>query len=250
MQKVSELFIQNIKNLPIWVKQVIAKEISQDLLTQLNEFKGLIEGESLFQHMTPELSFKGKQELEQKNLNLSEGHYTFLSDLNEGCSIFEITVKNNWALSDTAKIFIRLNELEFLKITECEMNKNIAIASFIGGKIKTGEFLKRIGKINTTQLEQALRHQKELNAEGRHIKMASILIKLGFITDKGLDSLLTLKDEARRRLSVSAGLTSIKYENPQDEQNALYRLQKEVSRLENENIIMRKRLKKLLNINE
>ena len=115
---------------------------------------------------------------------------------------------------------------------------------------KTGEFLKRINKITAIQLEQAIRYQKELNDEGRHIKMASILIKMGFVTDKGLDSLLLLKDDAKKRLPVNVGLTSVKLNTPEDEQDQISRMQREISRLENENIIMKKRLKKLLNIND
>ncbi|MBR3605833.1 MAG: hypothetical protein IKL52_07380, partial [Candidatus Gastranaerophilales bacterium] len=146
--------------------------------------------------------------------------------------------------------FVRLCELEFLQIPDYATNKNVAIALFIAGKLKTGEFLKRINKISTIQLEQAIRYQKELNDEGRHIKMASILIKLGFITDKGLDSLLLLKDEAKKRLPVNVGFISTKMTTDEQEQDQLARMQREISRLENENIIMKKRLKKLLNIND
>ncbi len=250
MQKISELFIQNIKNLPIWVKQVITKEIMEDLTKKLEDFTELVQIDDLFQSMSPALTFKGKEELNQRKLNLSESYYTFLQDLENGCNMFEITVKNFWTLADTAKIFCRLMEMEYFKIPDYLTNKNITIALFIAGKIKTGEFLKRIGKITVLQLEQAIRYQKELNEEGRHIKMASILIKMGFITDKGLDSLLLLKDEAKKRLPISIGFNSIKYDNKEDEENQIIRMQKEISRLENENIIMKKRLKKMLNINE
>ena len=250
MQKTSELFIQNIKNLPMWVKQVITKEILEDLSKKLNDFTELVEVNDLFQSMSPELTYKGKEELNQKNLGLSEGYYIFLQDLADGCNIFEITIKNNWALADTAKIFCRLMDLEYFKIPDINTNKNVTVAMFIAGKIKTGEFLKRIGKISVIQLEQAIRYQKELNEEGRHIKMASILIKMGFITDKGLDSLLLLKDEAKKRLPLSIGFNSIKYDNKKDEEDQIIRMQREISRLENENIIMKKRLKKMLNINE
>ncbi len=250
MQKVSELFIENIRSLPIWVKQVITKEIFDDLNHKLEEFSQLTQVDDLFQYMCPKVTFKGKQELEEKNLNLSDGHYIFLKDLLEENTILEITVKNNWTLADSAKIFVRLIELEFLSIPDFENNKNVAIAMFLAGKLKTGEFLKRIGKISVIQLEQAIRYQKELNDQGRHIKMASILIKLGFITDKGLDSLLMLKDEAKRRLPSSIGFTSFQFDTKEASQDRLTRMQREISRLENENLIMKKRLRKILNIND
>ena len=248
MQKTSDLFIQNIKNLPIWVKQVVTREILEDLRKKLDEFSQLIEGEDLFQYMCPKLTFKGKQELVQRSLKLSEGYYIFLKDLSEGNNIFEITIKNNWTFADSAKIFCRLNELEYLQINDYQTNKNIAVALFIAGKIKTGEFIKRIGKINAIQLEQAIRYQKQLNDEGRHIKMASVLIKMGFITDKGLDSLLLLKEEARKHLPLGVGLTSVKLPDGSQSEDQLVRMQREIARLENENIIMKKRLKKLLNL--
>jgi len=250
MQKVSDLFIQNMKNLPLWAKQVITKEIFDDLNKKLEEFTELAQVDDLFQYMCPKVTFKGKQEFQERTMGLSEGYYIFLQDLLSNSTIFEITVKNNWTLADSAKIFVRLCELEFLSISDFATNKNVAIAMFIAGKLKTGEFLKRINKISAIQLEQAIRYQKQLNEEGRHIKMASILIKLGFITDKGLDSLLLLKDEARKRLPINIGYISANYATAQDEQDQISRLQREISRLENENIIMKKRLKKMLNIND
>ena len=248
MQKISDIFIQNIKNLPIWVKQVITKEIFDDLNEKLVEFNELTQAEYLFQYMCPKVTFKGKQQLSEKTITLSDGYYAFLEDLLNDNNIFEITIKNNWALADCAKMLCRLYELEYISIPDYASNKNVAIAMLIAGKLKTGEFLKRIGKISAVQLEQAIRYQKELNDQGRHIKMASILIKLGFITDKGLDSLLLLKDEAKKRLPVNVGLSSIKLSTPEDEKDQISRLQREISRLENENAIMKKRLKKILNI--
>ena len=250
MQKISDLFIQNIKNFPIWVKQVITKEIFDDLNKKLEEFSELAEINDLFQYMCPKVTFKGKQELQEKTLGLSEGYYIFLQELLDENNIFEITIKNSWTLADSAKIFCRLCELEYITIPDYYTNKNVAIAQFIAGKLKTGEFLKRINKISTIQLEQAIRYQKELNDEGRHIKMASILIKLGFITDKGLDSLLLLKEEARKRLPINIGYISAKMPTKEEEESQIARMQKEISRLENENLIMKKRLKKILNINE
>ena len=249
MQKISDLLLDNIKNLPIWVKQVIAKEVSTSLVAKLGEFIELIETDSLFQYMVPKLTFKGKQEFEKRNLNLTEGYYLFLESAINRENIFEITVKNNWALADSAKILCRLVELDFVDVDDSCM-KDYAVAQFLANKIKTGEFLKRIGKINVIQLEQAIRYQKEIQSEGRHVRMASILIKMGFITDRGLDSLLLLKEESKKRLSVGIGFTSLKYNNEEENKDYVLRLQKELARLENENLIMKKRLKKLLQIDD
>ncbi len=249
MQKISQIFFDNIQNLPIWVKQVITKEILEDLSKKLIDFNELTQSDILFQYMVPKLSFKGKQELQSKSMKLSSAFYIFMQDLLDENTIFEITIKNSWSFADTAKIFIKCDELEFLSIPDYSNNKNVALAMFLAGKIKTGEFLKKIGKVDAMQLEQAIRYQKQLNDEGRHIKMASIMIKMGFITDKGLDSLLLLKDEAKKRLPMNIGITSLKCDSPEDEQNQVARLQREIARLENENLIMKKRLKKLLNIN-
>lgn len=250
MQKVSDIILQNIRNLPIWVKQVITKEIFQDLEKKLTDFSDLSETNLLFQNMKPKISVKGKQELATHSMNLSDAFYIFLQDAVNENDIFEITIKNNWSLADTAKIYTKLYDLELVVIQDNNSDKTTAVAMFIAGRIKTGEFLKKINKINAIQLEQAIRYQKQLNEEGRHIKMASILIKLGFITDKGLDSLLLLKEEAKKRMPTTVGLSSMRFDSQEEELDQITRLQKEISRLENENTIMKKRLKKLLNIND
>lgn len=248
MQKVSDVILENIKNLPIWVKQVITKQIFEDLDRKLADFSELSETSNLFQSLKPRISIKGKQELAAKMLNMSEAFYVFLEDVSNENDVFEITVKNNWSLTDSAKIFIKLFEQELVLVSDSDSDKTLAIAYFITGKIKTGEFLKRIGKIDAVQLEKAIRYQKQLNDEGRHIKMASILIKLGFISNKGLDSLLLLKDEAKKRLPMPIGMASLHFDNKDDELTQIERLQREVSRLENENLIMKKRLKKILKL--
>ena len=249
MQTMSNLFVKNIENLPIWVKQVLAFELSQDLTKKLSDFTELIQGNTLFQYLKPKTTFKGKQEYDTRSMKLSDGYYAFLEDSIDNLNtIFEITIKNNWTLADSAKIFLRLVDLEFVILPAGANETNLAIASFIANRIRTGELLKRMGKINANQLEQAITYQKQLNNEGRHIKMASILIKMGFITDKGLDSLLLLKDESKRRLSFNFGFAPVKFDNTDDENNHYTRMQKEIARLENENIIMKKHLKKLLNI--
>ena len=250
MQTLSELFLNNIKNLPVWVKQVIANELTSELDTQLSEFTELVDSKNLFQNMKLELTSWAKSEIIEKKLGLSESYYIFLNDMYAGLSIFDSTIKNSWSFSDTAKIFCRLCELDFFVLPDIEQNTTVAVAMFLAGRLRTGEFLNRIGKISRTKLDEAIRYQQQRNSEGVHIKMASVLIKLGFISDKGLDSLLLLKEEAKKRLPVGIGFISIKFETPEQQQDRVLCLQREIARLENENLIMKKRLKKILKINE
>lgn len=250
MQSTSELFLDNIKNLPIWVKQVIASELNYELADRLKDFTSLIETKNLFQNMKLTLTERAKKELNEKSIGLSDGYYTFLSDMENGLNIFESTVKNSWAFADSAKIFCRLCELDFFDIPDFEQNTNVAVALFLAGRLRTGEFLNRIGKVSRIQINEAIKYQKQRIEEGVHIKMATVLIKLGFISDEGLDSLLLLKDEAKKRLPVGIGFTSIKYTSENDQKDYFIRLKREIARLENENLIMKKRLKKLLKIDE
>ena len=250
MQTMSELFLANLKNLPMWVKQVIAAELTKELNTKLEEFTALIDSKNLFQNLRLQLTAKARAEIIERSFNLSDSYYIFLSDMQAGLSVFDSTIKNNWAFSDTAKIFCRLCELDCFVIPDIDTNTTVAVAMFLAGRLRTGEFLNRIGKVSRTKIDEAIRYQQRRNDEGVHIKMASVLIKLGFISDKGLDSLLLLKDEAKRRLPVGVGFTSIKYNNPSEQKDRILCLEREIARLENENLIMKKRLKKMLKINE
>ena len=49
-------------------------------------------------------------------------------------------------------------------------------------------------------------------------------------------------------MPANVGLTSIKYTNAAQQDDYVTKMQKEIARLENENIIMKKRLKKMLNL--
>ena len=80
MQTMSELFLANLKNLPVWVKQVIAVELNNDLNTKLVEFSELVESKNLFQSMRPELSNVGKTEVAKygrKTLPCKNGIVTY-----------------------------------------------------------------------------------------------------------------------------------------------------------------------------
>ena len=74
-QKVSELFLNNIYVLPLWVKQVIYLKTKEKLTDELAEFLDLLNPENLMQHYVPELTFKGKRELEKRELACFDENY-------------------------------------------------------------------------------------------------------------------------------------------------------------------------------
>ena len=57
------------------------------------------------------------------------------------------------------------------------------MAGFMSGRFRTGEYFKRVGKINVDQLEMTIRKQKELTEQGIKSKIAQVMIDLGCIID-------------------------------------------------------------------
>ena len=247
-QRVSELFLNNIYVLPLWVKQVIYLKTKEKLTEELAEFLDLLNPEKLMQHYVPVLTFKGKRELEKRDSGLPENFYIFLSNCAYKNDLFEITLSNYWTMAETSKVFVRCVELELVDLHESD--KTYAIAQFLAGKIRTGEVLKKLGKIDITQLEKSIREQKERQSRGEKIKIADCMISLGYITDKDVKVLLAFKEESRKRFIMGMGLSFIKADNPSDQQKIYANMQRQMKKLDQENKILKNRLRKILNIQE
>ncbi len=250
LDKISDLFLNNIDVLPLWVKQVVYRKTEKVLKNELADFMTLLNPHELLQEIKPSLTLKGRKELETRsNTKLTEIYYIFLSNVNGENDLFEIALNNFWTLIDVSKLLITCVELEY--ISGVVQDKNYAIAEFLAGRIRTGELLKRMGKINTIQLEQSLREQKERKEEGMQVKMADIMISLGFIKDEDIKILLAFKDDASKRFIMGLGLTTLKFdEENENHKNFIVNLQREFKRLDQENRILKSRLRKVLNIKE
>lgn len=159
LQKNSELFLNNVYALPLWVRQVVYIKTEQKLSEELDDFLELLNPKEPLQFVVPKITFKGKRELEERSHNFSDQFYVFLENCMEKFDIFEITLRNFWTLSETSSVFVRAVEKEFIEIPDCE--RNYVIIQFLANKIRTGELLKRLGKIDVIQLENAIREQKE-----------------------------------------------------------------------------------------
>ena len=235
LQKNSELFLNNIYALPLWVRQVVYLKTEQMLSDELDNFLDLLSPKEPLQFLVPVLTFKGKRELEERKNNFSEQFYVFLENCKDGFDIFEITLRNFWTLSETASIFVRAVEKEYIEIPKCE--SNYVIIQFLANKIRTGELLKRLGKIDVIQLENAIREQKKKAEEGINTRIADIMIELGYITEKDVKIILLFKEESKKRFIMGLGLASLKMDNQATVSQVYQNMQKELNRLEHENRI-------------
>lgn len=245
-QKNSELFLNNVYALPLWVRQVVYIKTEQKLSEELDDFLELLNPKEPLQFLVPKITFKGKKELEERSHNFSEQFYIFLENCIEKFDIFEITLRNFWTLSETSAIFVRAVEKEFIEIPDCE--RNYVIIQFLANKIRTGELLKRLGKIDVIQLEAAIREQKRRVEAGNNIRIADVMIELGYITEKDVKIILLFKEESKKRFIMGLGLASLKMEKQATVAQVYQNMQRELKRLEHENRILKSRLRKLLNI--
>lgn len=247
-QPISELFLNNVDILPLWVKQVLYLKTRDKLREELAEFLDILTTDNLMQYFVPKLTFAGKNELASREKRLPEEFYTFYKGVANGNDLFELTIANYWTFQQTCSILVRSIELQFISIPEDE--SIISISQFMAGKIRTGEMLKRLGKIDVLQLEKAIRIQKERDEKGTPVKFAELMIELGYITEKDVKILLAFKDDANKRFVMGVGFSLVKPRDEQETQTLVRGMQKEIKRLDEENRLLKSRLRKILNIKE
>ena len=245
-QKVSSLFFNNISELPLWVKQVVHLKTEAELKAALEEYMQSLNPQELLQQIVPVITNSGKEELKNRNSNLLKEQVIFLFSIAHGYDLFEIALTNFWSLEQVCKYYSKLIELKFVQAPTCRIN--FALMQFLAGKIKTGDILKKLGKVNTAQVDRALMVQKEREKEGRPTKTADLLVELGYIEKKGVDILLSFKDESKKRFVMGLGLSTLKINSGTDEQKVMNNMQREIKRLSHENEILKERLKKIFSL--
>jgi hypothetical protein len=117
-----------------------------------------------------------------------------------------------------------------------------AIAGFIAGNYRTGEYFIRAGKMTIEQLDQVLDKQKEMNESGKHVFIAELMVQMGFVRDLDVKSIIFMKEEAGKRFSL----------NPEDVPNIslekeAYDIRVENTQLKEENEILRQKIDAVLN---
>lgn len=232
-------FMEKILAFPLWIKQIIFLNLSEDLNTYLsNEFLDVERGE-LFHIYKPTLSDLGQNELLTKESKFDESIYTFLNCCSKGMSLIEIAIENNFTMEEVSKAFTFCKTSGFFS---SEVPKLVsATAGFIAGKYRTGEYFIRAGKMTIEQLDEVLNKQQEMNEAGKHVFIAELMVQMGFVEEKDVKSIIFMKEESGKRFSL----------NPDEVptyalEKESYDIRVENTRLKEENEILKQKMDALL----
>ena len=232
-------YIDKLISFPLWIKQTIFLQLSADLENYLsNEFLDVKEDE-LFHVYKPVLSELGQEELLTKESKFDESIYSFLNCCSKGMSLIEIAIENNFTMEEVSKAFTFCKTSGFFST---EVPKLVsAIAGFIAGKYRTGEYLVRAEKMTVEQLDKVLDRQQELKDAGQHVFIAELMVQMGFVRDIDVKSIIFMKEEAGKRFSLDPqDIPDISMEREAND------IRIENTRLKEENEILREKMNALL----
>ena len=213
--------------------------MTKDLQSYLtNEFLDVQEGD-LFHVYKPSLSELGQNELLTKESKYDESIYTFLNCCAKGMSLIEIAIENNFTMEEVSKAFMFCKTSGFFSSAVPKLVS--AIAGFLAGKYRTGEYFIRAGKMTIEQLDEVLNKQQEMNEAGKHVFIAELMVQMGFVRELDVKSIIFMKEEAGKRFSL----------NPEEVPNITlekenFDVRVENQRLKEENEILRQKLDTLL----
>ena len=232
-------YMDKLCSYPLWIKQVIFLNLSNDLTQYLsNEFLDVQEGD-LFHVYKPSLSEHGQNELFTKESGYDESIYSFLNCCVKNMSLIEIAIENNLTMEEVAKAFTFCKTSKFF--SNEVPNLVSAIAGFIAGKYRTGEYLVRAGKMTIEQLDDVLNRQQEIKDSGKHVFIAELMVQMGFVKEKDVKSIIFMKEEAGKRFSLKTEeMPNISFDQE------TYDLQVENTRLKEENEILRQKMDAVL----
>ena len=232
-------YMEKMCSYPLWIKQTIFLNLSNDLTKYLsNEFLDVQEGD-LFHVYKPTLSEHGQNELFTKESGYDELIYTFMNCCTKNMSLIEIAIDNNLTMEEVAKAFTFCKTSKFF--SNEVPNLISAIAGFIAGKYRTGEYFIRAGKMTIEQLDEVLNKQQEINASGKHVFIAELMVQMGFVSEVDVKSIIFMKEESSKRFSLNpSAMPNIALEKED------FDIRVENTKLKEENEILRQKMDAIL----
>lgn len=238
-----DLFIDKVKELPLWVRQVIYLKLKEDMKENSCEDFLNKNYSNLFSLFVPTITYEGKTELLERKCGLDINIYNLLKMCSENYSILEISLNSFLTVEEVAKHFMFCVEQTYIK--KPDSVEVYAMAGFIAGKFRTGEYLKRNGTITTDQWLEAIEEQKRIDSTGKHLPFGEVLITMDFVKEEDIKSLFVLKEEAKKRFILDYSLVpkaEVAYANVNEAQTA------ELEKLKKENETLKKKLVQLLQL--
>lgn len=231
-------FLNKLEDFPLWIKQIICLKLSEDIKAHVCEKFLKERSDDIFSLYVPVLTFRGREELSNRICGLDLNIYNFLDYCENGANILEISLNTFLSMEEVAKYFIFCVEQGYIENPE---NIEIeAMAGFIAGKFRTGEYFAKNGKITEEQLEKAV----NLSSNSQK-KFAEILVDLGFITQEDVSAMLAFKEESKKRFILDYNFVP-KGKSEFCDKEEMYK--KEIAELQEENEKLKKKIAQLLEI--
>lgn len=187
--------------MPIWVKQAIYIVLKENLSECTNVV--FLEDNSFppIQLFEPNLSVKGvKVTKEEEVLPISIDQKSFLKCCKLEYNLLEITQINNWNFRKTLIILLEAIEAGFVEDISQNNVKNLIM--YFTGRIRIGELLVRLNKINTQQLDKALYAYKYAVEMDGNTDFTEILAKYANVDHHFLISIEELKNSSMKSIDV------------------------------------------------
>ena len=242
-KNIFELFLEKVLNVPLWIKQVMYLKLAKEMQNYDCEDFLRNNKDDIFSTFVPTLTFKGKTELTEHQYGLDNNIYNFLQGCANEYSMIEISVNTFLSMEEVAKYYELCLEQNFIKVPD---SKEIhAMAGYIAGKFRIGEYFKQKGTISVDQLQKAILSHRDALETDNQKKFGDILVELGFITETDLRSVLQLKEEAKKRFILDYN-TVPKSETTFTSENQKY--EEEISKLKDENLKLKRKMLQLLEL--
>ena len=242
-KNIFEMFLNKVLDIPFWIKQVLYLKLAEEMQAKSCEDFLREHKDEIFSTFIPTLTFKGKTELAEHRYGLDTNIYNFLQGCADGYSMIEISVNNFLSMEEVAKYYELCLEQNFIKTTE---SKEIhAMAGYIAGKFRIGEYFKHKEEITVDDLQRSILAYRNAQNENSDKKFGEIMIELGLISEERIKSVLELKKEAKKRFILD--YTAV----PQHEttySNDTQKFEDEITKLKDENIKLKRKMLQLLEL--
>ncbi len=237
------LFLEKVFNVPFWVKIVMYLKLAQEMKDKSCEEFLRNNPDEIFATFVPTITFKGKTELAERKYGLDNNIYNFLQCCMNEYSMLEISVNTFLSMEEVAKYYELCLEQNFIK--KPESLELYAMAGFIAGKFRTGEYFKQKGVITVDQLQQAILAHRDAQESGNPKRFGEIMVELGFVAEDDLKSLFILKEEAKKRFILDYNSVP----KPETEYtNDSQKYEEEITALKDENIKLKRKMLQLLEL--